>query len=135
MATLTLRTNPATRPLPARWAYRLAVVALVGVNAWWIVRENRPLPDLQDIARSVARLRYDESDCALRERLRRSPGDGESRMLLARSLAARGDLLGCARELHLVPPWWPSKREALYLEGESFLGADRARDAEAAWLA
>jgi hypothetical protein len=39
----------------------------------------------------------------------------------------------CARELHLVPEWWPSKREALYLEGEAFLSIDRARDAEAAW--
>ena len=54
--------------------------------------------------------------------------------MLLRDPWRRGDLLGCARELHLVPPWWPAKRESLYLEGESFLGVDRVRDAEAAWL-
>src|SRR5262249_6944573 len=71
----------------------------------------------------------------LREHLRRAPHDGAARMMLARVLAARGDLAGCARELHQVPTWWPRKPEALYRAGQAYLRMDRARDAEAAWLA
>ena len=55
--------------------------------------------------------------------------------MLARVLAARGDLEGCARELHEVPAWWPRKAEVLYREGQSYLLMNRARDAEAALLA
>jgi tetratricopeptide (TPR) repeat protein len=119
----------------ARWAYRILVLALVGFNAWWFIRETRPVPGVEAIGRMIARGRYDESDRALGELLRRSPRHGEARMSLARSLAARGDLRGCARELHRVPRWWPSKREALFLEGESYLSVNRAREAEAAWRA
>ena len=54
--------------------------------------------------------------------------------MLARVLAGRGDLLGCARQLHEVPFWWPSKAEALLREGQSYIKLDRAKDAEAAWL-
>jgi tetratricopeptide (TPR) repeat protein len=56
-------------------------------------------------------------------------------MMLARALAGGGDLEGCARELHQVPAWSPQKPEALYREGQAYLRLDRARDAEAAWLA
>ncbi len=55
-------------------------------------------------------------------------------MMLARALASRNDLLGCARQLHDVPYWWPKKAEALLREGQSYLMIDRARDAESAWL-
>ena len=54
--------------------------------------------------------------------------------MLARALAARGDLLGCARQLHEVPYWCPQKPEALYREGQAYFQLDRARDAEDAWL-
>ena len=50
-------------------------------------------------------------------------------------LAASGDLAGCTRELQQVPKWWPQKSEALFREGQAHLQMDRARDAEAAWLA
>ena len=71
---------------------------------------------------------------ALREHLRRAPHDGELMIMLARALAARGDLLGCARQLHEVPYWWPQKAEAIFREGQSYLQIDRAKDAEHAWL-
>jgi tetratricopeptide (TPR) repeat protein len=54
---------------------------------------------------------------------------------MARVLGARNDLAGCARELHQVPSWWPGKADSLYREGQAHLMIDRARDAEAAWLA
>jgi tetratricopeptide (TPR) repeat protein len=54
--------------------------------------------------------------------------------MLARALAARGDLSGCARQLHEVPYWSPQKDEALYREGQSYLEIDRASEAERAWL-
>lgn len=53
--------------------------------------------------------------------------------MLARVLAARGDYLGCARQLQGVPDWWPTKAEALLREGQAYLAANRARDAEAVW--
>ena len=56
-------------------------------------------------------------------------------MMLARLLGARNDLLGCARQLHEVPFWWPTKADALYREGQAYFMIDRAKDAEAAWLA
>ena len=56
-------------------------------------------------------------------------------MTLARILAARGDLLACARELDACPYWSPQKAEALFREAQAYLAADRARDAEAALLA
>jgi thioredoxin-like negative regulator of GroEL len=133
-----LITPPARRRRGRRlilWTFCVLVLCLVGFNAWWVIREARPVPGLDAIGRMIGRGEYDRSDRALGEWLRRSPHHGEARMLLARSLAVRGDFLGCARQLHLVPRWWPSKREALYLEGESYLSADRARDAEAAWRA
>jgi hypothetical protein len=130
--------DPDRRRVPraiARWLYRGLALALVAFNAWWFIRDTWPVADLATIDRLVAQSRFGESDRALREQLRRSPRHGDARMLLARSLAARGDMFGCALQLHRVPDWWPSKRQALYLEGESYLKVNRARDAEAAWRA
>jgi len=82
----------------------------------------------------MRREQYPQAETALREQLRRSPHNVDARMLLARVLAARGDAIGCARQLHEVPYWSPSKAEALYREGQSYIMIDRAKDAEAAWL-
>jgi tetratricopeptide (TPR) repeat protein len=87
------------------------------------------------IAGWMAHQRYAEAEPALREHLRRSPDDGEARTMLARLLAARSDSRGCARELKRVPFWWPTKAEARYREGQTYLRIDRARESEAAWLA
>ena len=111
----------AMRRFAADWGYRVIVVALVAWNAWWLGRDYWPIPDIKSVEQRIARGQHEDAMRALRAHLRRSPRDGQARMLLARSLAARGDLKGCANELHRVPNWWPSKREALYLEGESYL--------------
>ena len=78
---------------------------------------------------------YADAESALREILRKSPHGAEARMMLARALAGRGDVLNCARQLHEVPFWSPLKAEALYREGQAYLQIDRAKNAEAAWLA
>jgi tetratricopeptide (TPR) repeat protein len=83
----------------------------------------------------LSRGQYAQAEAALHDRLRRSPHDGESRMLLARTLGAQDDLRGCALQLHMVPFWWPTKAEAVFREGQAHLMADRAKDAEACWLA
>ena len=83
----------------------------------------------------IAGGKLDEAERALASRLRWSGGDGEARMKQARLLVKRGDNLGGARALHLVPFWWPARAEASFLEGQAFKRADRLRDAEAAWLA
>jgi Flp pilus assembly protein TadD len=110
-------------------------VGLIGFDAWWLVRDQWPQPTLTAIGVKVARGNYAEAEIELREHLRRSPHDGEARMTLARSLAARQHMLECAAELHQVPVWWPKKREAQFLEGRSFWEVNRGRDAEAAWRA
>jgi tetratricopeptide (TPR) repeat protein len=113
------------------------VTLLAGIsawNVWWYQRESRPVPDMPMISKWIASEQYQRAESALREQLRRSPHDGDARITLGRVLAARGDLAGCARELHEVPYWWPDKFEALYREGQSYLMIDRARDAERAWL-
>jgi len=110
------------------------LVGLLAFNVWSYWRDTRPLPDLNTISDWMRREQYAPAETALREQLRRSPHDGETRMMLARVLAARGDTLGCARQLHEVPYWSPRKAEALYREGQSYMLIDRAKDAEAAWL-
>jgi tetratricopeptide (TPR) repeat protein len=110
------------------------VVALTAFNAWWYWRESRALPDLATVSRWMSDEQYAKAELALREHCRRAPHDGEVMIMLARVLAARGDLLGCARQLHEVPYWWPQKAEALYREGQSYFQIDRAQDAERAWL-
>jgi tetratricopeptide (TPR) repeat protein len=67
--------------------------------------------------------------------LRRSPHDGEARLMLARVLAAKNDMLACAQQLHQVPDWWPKKHEALFREGQAAMVVGRAKQAEAAWKA
>src|SRR5262249_55545915 len=112
----------------------LLVTGLLAWNGWWYWRDTRPVADLRTISDWIARGQTVKAESALREHLRRSPRDGEVRMMLARVLATRGDLVGCAGQLHEVPYWWPDKFEALHREGQSYLMADRAKDAEHAWL-
>jgi len=121
-----------------RWpkaTFALVALGVVAFNIWWYWRETRPVPGLAAIAGWLGSRRYAEAEPALREHLRRSPEAGDARTMLARLLAARGDSRGCARELHRVPDWWPTKAEATYREGQTYLIVDRARDAEAAWMA
>ena len=110
------------------------IVILSGFNVQCYWRDTRTLPHLNTVSDWIRREQYLRAETVLREHLRRSPHDGEARMMLARALAGRGDLLGCARQLHEVPFWWPRKPEALLREGQAYLQIDRARDAEAAWL-
>jgi len=110
------------------------LASLSAFNVWWYARDTRPLPDLNTISDWMRRERYVQAESALREHLRRSVHDVEARMMLSRVLAARGDFMGCARQLHEVPYWSPQKAEALLREGQSYLQIDRAKDAEGAWL-
>jgi tetratricopeptide (TPR) repeat protein len=109
-------------------------VSLVAFNTWWYWRDTRALPGLAEITRWIGKEQYGAAEPALREHLRRAPHHAEVMVMLARVRAARGDLLGCARQLHEVPYWAPQKAEAMYREGQSYLQLDRARDAELAWL-
>jgi tetratricopeptide (TPR) repeat protein len=111
----------------------ILALALLSLNAWWAWREVRPVADLPAVSNWVSQGRLDEAEWALRERLRRSPHDGAALTLLGRTLAARGDSLGCARTLHQVPFWWPTKGAVLFLEGQAFKSIDRMADAETAW--
>jgi tetratricopeptide (TPR) repeat protein len=113
----------------------VTIAGLIGFNVWWYWRDTRSVPDLPTIEGWIGRGQAARAEAALRERLRRAPHDGEARMMLARALAALGDMLGCARELHRVAPWFPKKAEALFREGQTYLMIDRAREAEAAFLA
>ena len=110
------------------------IAILLGFNAWWYWRDTRSLAGLDTVSDWMRREQYVLVESALREQLRRAPHNGETRMTLARALAGRGDVLGCAQQLHEIPFWWPRKAEALLREGQSYLKIDRAKDAEAAWL-
>ena len=112
----------------------ILTVALLGLNAWWSW-DNRPLDSLTTISGWIDQSRLADAEREARRWLRRSPHHGEARILLSRALAAKGDFLGSADQLHTVPLWWPTKGEILFAEGQSYLKADRARDAEAAWKA
>ena len=93
--------HPTRRPSePAAMFHLVGIcvaLGLAGFNAWWYWRDNRPRPDLATISRLMSHDQYAQAEPALREHLRRSPHDGEARMMLARLHAARGDLLNCAR--------------------------------------
>jgi tetratricopeptide (TPR) repeat protein len=117
---------------PGCWAL---VVLLIGLNAWWFWRDTRPGVGLDVIAKWSEQNRDREAEHALRQRLMRSPHDGAARVQLARLLAQRQDLLGCARQLHQVPFWWPEKGRWLLMEAGAFKESNRMRDAEAAWQA
>jgi tetratricopeptide (TPR) repeat protein len=121
-------------PLLTKLIVAIGVVSLVAFNIWWYWRDARPLSDLATVKRWMSKEQYALAEPALREHLRRSPHDGEIMIMIARSLAARGDLLGCARQLHDVPSWWPQKAESIFREAQSYFQADRAKDAEDAWL-
>ena len=112
----------------------LILVAIV-FSAWWYWHETRPLADLRTIELWIGNQRYRLASKELREHLRRTPNDGAARIMLARVLAASGDLSSCTKELHEVPSWWPRKAEALYREGQAYRLMNRAREAEAALLA
>jgi Flp pilus assembly protein TadD len=125
----------ARRPRAARigtWTYRLAVIAVLALNGWWLYRDYRPVPDLKSLRALVDQRQFERAEPPLREHLRRHPYDDEARMLLARSLAGRKQVLACAEELHKVPFWSPRKPEARFLEGQAYLDAGRAVPAEAA---
>jgi tetratricopeptide (TPR) repeat protein len=119
-------------PRPIIWAVAAGALA---IGVCWYARETRAKPSLATIAGWMAQQRYALAEPALREHLRCSPDDGDARTMLARLLAARGDSRACARELRRVPDWWPTKAEARFREGQTYLRINRARDAEAAWLA
>jgi predicted Zn-dependent protease len=138
--------RPGTEPMPVRGRRKVlrrlgmlvafaAFLSLVGFNAWWYWRDTRPMANLRTIQAWIAGQEYPRAEAELKELLRRAPHDGEARTMLARVLAARGDTAGCARELHRVPYWWPTKPDALFREAQAHLLLDRARDAEAALLA
>ncbi len=110
------------------------VAGAVAFNGWWYWRETRPLDDLATISRWMSHDQSARAEVALREHVRRTPHDGEVRVMLARVLAARGDLLGCAGQLREVAYWCPQKPEALFFEGQAYFQLGRARDAERAWL-
>ncbi len=109
-------------------------MTLIGLNVWW-TWDNRPLESLSTISGWIDQNRLIDAEREARRWLRQSPHHGQARILLSRVLAARGDFLNSAKQLHEVPVWWPAKGEVLFLEGQYFLKANRARDAEAAWKA
>ncbi len=104
----------------------------IALSLWWYWRDRRPVADLRTIEIWIGNRQYGRAGRSCVEHLQRTPHDGAARMMLARVLAARGDLAGCTRELHQVPSGSPQKAEALYREGQAYLLMDRARDAEAA---
>jgi len=118
-----------------RMLWPVLIVGTLGFNGWWYWRDVRPVPNLATIETWLKNDRPAEAEMASREHLGRSPLDGEARTSLAKALAARGDLLGCARQLHEVPPWTRGKSEALFQEANTYSILYRAKDAEAAWLA
>ncbi|MGC8638764.1 MAG: tetratricopeptide repeat protein [Isosphaeraceae bacterium] len=118
------------------WLTFLTVVFIIGLlafNGWWYWRDTRPLADLATVSAWLNQEQFSKAKPVLSEYVRRSPHDGEARIMLAKVLGAQGDLLGCARQLHQVPYWWPTKPDALLHEGEAYLLANRAKDAEACW--
>jgi tetratricopeptide (TPR) repeat protein len=114
-------------------AYWLALAGLIGLNAWRFWEVYRPIPELSTIVGLLGAGRTDDAEHALRVVLWHSPKYGEARVLLARILAQRDDMIGSAQQLHAVPFWSAAKNEALYREGGCWLKADRAKDAEAAF--
>ncbi len=125
----------------SRWPARLregafwaGVSVLIALNLVRL-KDTWPPADPAAIALMLERNRLDDAEQALRERLRRAPFEGESRLKLARLLLRRGDMAAASAQFRLVPPWWPSKPEALYTEGQTAMAAGLAVQAEAAWRA
>ncbi len=113
----------------------LSCTILIGFNIWWYWQDTQPVVDIKTIEAMLTREEYAQADAALRKRLRRSPQEGEARLLLARALAGRSDMRGCISQLREIPFWWPAKAEALFHEGLAYLIMHRAKDAETCWLA
>ncbi|MDR3632196.1 MAG: tetratricopeptide repeat protein [Isosphaeraceae bacterium] len=122
--------SPANR---LRWAALLAfVLGAAGINGYWYWRDREPSVSLGTVSQWIRAKRIAEAEAALNAHLRRHPHDADARLLLARALAAREDIAGCARELLRVPKWSPLRAEALLRAGESLLATGRAREAESA---
>src|SRR5262249_10325229 len=123
------------RAFPTRVLLAMGLILVGGAPVpWGYCRATRPVIDLRTSERWVRHERYGPAQQALHDQLRRAAGDGAAWRMLARVLAARGELAGCTRELHQVPAGWPQKARALYREGQAYLLMNRARDAEAALL-
>src|SRR6516165_8971642 len=69
-----------------------ACIPLVLWNIWWFWRDSLPVLELSTIETLVRDKHYTQAETALRDRLRRSRHDGGARILLARTLAAQGDM-------------------------------------------
>ena len=144
--------SPRSRGAWDRWAFRAAVLSLVGLNAWW-AWDARSLPPLKEVDRWIARDRdldahsarwwevwqpahdNDGAIAVLRRALLHSPHDDHAAMMLGRALGARKDYRGAAEAWRTVPYWSPRKPEALYAEGLAWLQIWRVREAEKALLA
>lgn len=135
-----------------RRAYWPAVLGLIGLNAWWLW-DARPMPPLRYVEGWIGVPRepagrsvpwWDVTDvphdnrgalAVLWRAVRKSPNDGDARVLLGRALGAAKQYRPCAEQLRLVPAWSPRKAEALFGEGMAWLELHRVRDAQAALLA
>lgn len=111
----------------------IVTLALVGYSIWRLSIDLSPAPTLAEVDRLVAG-RPKDAERLLRGILQRDPENGDARMRFARLLARLGDTRASADALHEIPFWWPNKREAQFLEGQSYIDCQRARDAESAWL-
>jgi len=131
----TTSTTGRRRGRPARWLFRLAVLALLAVNGWRVYQDFQPQPDLRQINALVRQQRLGEAESALRSYLQRAPRDDTARFLLARVLVRQSRDLESAEQLHKVPYWSPRKREAQFLEGATYHRLGMARPAEEAWNA
>lgn len=76
---------------------------------------------------------YEEAQSQLERRLKAKPWDANAAMLLGRCLAAQGKLRDAAQALGQVPDTAPIKPEALLREGQTYLQAFDAVNAERAW--
>ena len=92
-----LGTDPAARrrsslfrTLPVTGLFVVAIALFV----WWWLRDTRSGADLRMIETWMRNGEYGLARHELRGHLRRSPRDGAARMMLARVLAADGDLAG-----------------------------------------
>ena len=77
-----------------RWTLLLSLMSL---NAWWFWRSSRPVVGLDTIATWIEQHHDREAEPALRQRLTRSPHDGAARILLAKLLGQRHDMLALRR--------------------------------------
>lgn len=132
----TTRAPAAPRPTRYRWlgaAFWLSVPLLAGLNAW-LFWQARPPASLRRIDVLISGNRLDEAEAALRHLLSQSPRNGDARTRLARIFGRRKNYLELARQLELVPVWWPSRGEALFMIGQAYKQLNLASRAEAAWL-